>query len=214
MALENRRFLRSCRRHLRVSGAGRQEGGDLRLQLERASLRGRSSPCSPFSSSARRRRLPPAPSLRSAARGGERKERQGAAEAGGGPRVRSQLRPDPRVSAPRALPGPAWAAAAAAPGRGAGRGGGGRAAGAGPAVPALTCGARLLPTWFFPPGSRDPASRRRPPSRRTRTPWVRRTRVPWSRKLFLRTRVGAAVAGSQGSDLSSACGARPARYQR
>lgn len=48
MALENRRFLRGCRRHLRVSGAGRREGGDLRLQLERAPLRGRSSPCSPF----------------------------------------------------------------------------------------------------------------------------------------------------------------------
>lgn len=143
-----------------------------------------------FSSSARRRRLPPAPSLRSAARAGERKERRGAAEAGRGPRVRRQLLPDPRVSARRALPGPAWAAAAAAAGRGSGRGGGGRAAGAGPAVPALTCGARLLPTCFFPLGSWDSSPRRRPPSCRTRAPWVRRTRVPLSRKLFLRTRGG------------------------
>lgn len=113
MALENRRFLSPlpppspCLR-------GGKEGGDLRLQLERASLRGRSSPCFPFPPPRVVAACPLRPPCAARVREGRKRGQRGAGEAGGWTRVRRQLLPDPCIPAPRVLAGPASAAAAAA----------------------------------------------------------------------------------------------------
>lgn len=211
MALENRRFLSQLpppSPHLR----GGKEGGDSRLQLERASLRGRSSPCSPFpppraAAAARPLRPPRAARVRE----GRGRGAGGAGEAGGRGRARWKLLPDPFVPSPRVYPGLASAAAAAAAPAAAGRrSGGGGAAGAGPAVPALSCRARLLPTRFLYPGLFGPSSV-------LSTPEPLIPHLPgegdtpaFVEKTFPADSVGAAVAGSPDSDLFSACPARPA----
>lgn len=82
------------------------------------------------------------------------------------------------------------------------RGGGGCAAGAGPAVPALSCGARLLPTGFFSPRLLGPSSA--PPAPEPPNPhFLGEEDTPaLVEKTFPADLVEAVVAGSPGSDLS------------
>lgn len=154
------------------------------------------------SSSARRRRPPPAPSC--AARVREGRER-----GGGGREKRTRagrkLLPDPCVPAPSVHPRPASAAAAAGKGSG-----GGGATGAGPAVPALSCGAWLLPARFPSPPLLGPGSA--PPAQELLSSHLlgKEDTPALVEKTFPADWVGAAVAGSPGSDLSSACLSCPA----
>lgn len=111
-----------------------------------------------FSSSARRCRLPPAPSLRSPGPGGEKK---GAAGGGRGRRVDARSEATPTRSVHPRAPGACRPGLGGCGGGGSRKGlrrGGGCAAGAGPAVPALSCGARLLPNGFFSPRLLGPSS--------------------------------------------------------
>lgn len=154
-------------------------------------------------------RAPPAPApctlLRSPGPGGERKGLRGAGEAGLRTRAGRKLLPDPCVPAPSVHPRPASAAAAAGKGSG-----GGGATGAGPAIPALSCGAWLLPTLFLSPPLLGPRSA--PPARELLSPHLlgKENTPALVKKTFPADWVGAAVAGSPGSNLFSACLSCPA----
>lgn len=208
MALENRRFLSQLpppSPHLR----GGKEGGDSAAAGAGFSPGTLLSLLS-FSSSAGRRRPPPAPSSRSPGPGGERKGCRGAGEDGGRARARRKLLRYPFVPSPRVHPGRASAAAAAPPAAAGRRSGGGGAAGAGPAVPALSCAARLLPTLFLSPSLFGPSSVLSTPEPLIPHLLGEEDTPALVEKTFPADSVGVAVAGSPDSDLFSACLAHPA----
>lgn len=124
----------------------------------------------------------------------------GAAGGARGRRAVALLGNSRRIRAPGVDAGPAAAAAAAeAAGRGSAASGGGGAAGAGPAVPALSCGAGLLPIQFLSARLLAPSS---VPRARGRSPsacsgWGGRA-CRRRENFSCRLRRGVAVAGSRG----------------
>lgn len=154
---------RDRRRHLRVFGAGRR--GCSGLQLERALLRGRSSPCSALPPPGAARPLRPPRAAR--AREGEGR---GGAGAGRGRGTDTHPEESPRSQRPGTQGAPRPGPRSSRGRKGLRRGRGGGVAGAGLGVPALSCGARRLQVQFLLRRARSslPAPLARPGSRGTR----------------------------------------------